>query len=189
MMDVFRRIGFWSAGLTVAGVLAVSAQGQQEKPEVHGRKYVEPAAVGHVVVTVEKGFNGKPLVNAAVIFHALKDGKSDGNLEVKTNPDGQAIIDLLEIGSHVEVQVIASGYATYATVFDLTGDSKELTVKMERPKAQISTYVDNQGKPAQVQPGVQEHIVAKPSTGATGATGSTGMGGATGAAGPTGSPK
>ena len=186
MMDVFRRIAFSTVGLAVLGILTVPAHAQQEKPEVHGRKYVEPAPVGHVVITVEKGFNGKPLTNAAVIFHALKDGKSDGNLEVKTNPDGQAIIDLLEIGSHVEVQVIASGYATYATTFDLTGDTKEITIKMERPKAQISTYMDNQGKPATVQPGVQEHIVAKPPTGATGATG---VSGTTGVIAPTGSPK
>jgi hypothetical protein len=174
MMDVFRKVGVWGATLGAAGVLAVAAVGQQDKPEAHGRKYVAPPPVAHVVVTVEKGFNGKPLTNAAVIFHATRDGKTDGNLEVKTNPDGQAIIDLLEIGSHVEVQVLANGFSTYATEFDLTSDSKEVTIKMERPKAQISTYVDNTGKPANLKPGVQEHIVPPAATGTTGATGVTG---------------
>jgi hypothetical protein len=28
----------------------------------------------HIVVTVEKGFNGKPLMNAAVVFHAVRNG-------------------------------------------------------------------------------------------------------------------
>ena len=45
---------------------------------------------------------------------------------------------------------------------------------LERPQAQVSTYVDNTGKAAQVSPGVQEHVVGKPgATGTTGATGST----------------
>jgi hypothetical protein len=111
---------------------------------------------------VEKGFNGKPLMNAAVVFHALRNGQNDGNLEVKTDPDGKATIDVIEIGSQVTVQVIASGFATYAGEMNVDGPSKELLVKLERPKAQVSDYVDNDGKASQVQPGVQEHVVAKP---------------------------
>jgi hypothetical protein len=175
MMDVFRKVAVLGA-CAVLVAAAGAGYGQQEKPEVHGRKYVAPPPVAHVVVTVQKGFNGKPLANAAVVFHAVREGKTDGNLEVKTNPDGQAIIDLLEVGSHVQLQVIANGYATYAAEFDLTDDKKDLLVKMQRPQAQISTYENNDGKTAVVQPGVQEHIVKKPvpAPGATGATGSTG---------------
>jgi len=152
-------------------VLAVSlAAGAQQ--EQHGRKYKPLPPTAHVVITVEKGFNGKPLENAAVIFHAMRDGKEDANLEVKTDPDGKAAIDLLEVGSHVTVQVIAGGFTTYATDFDVTAEGKEVLVKLQRPRAQVSTYVDNGDKPAPVVPGVQEHVVPKP--GATGSTGTTG---------------
>jgi len=118
----------------------------------------------HIVVTVEKGFNGKPLMNAAVVFHAVRNGLNDGNLEVKTDPEGKATIDVIEIGSQVTVQVIANGFATYAGDMNVDGPSKELLVKLQRPKAQVSDYVDNDGKPAQVKPGVQEHVVAKPAS-------------------------
>jgi hypothetical protein len=124
--------------------------------EVHGRKWKPLPPTAHVVVTVKKGFNDKPMPNAAVIFHAVRDGENDGNLEVKTDPEGRATIDVIEVGSHVTLQVIANGFATHAEEFDVTGPSKELEVKMERPQAQVSSYVDNTGKAADLKPGVQE---------------------------------
>jgi len=158
--------------------LSVAAGAQSEQ---HGRKFKPLPPTAHVVITVEKGFNGKPLENAAVIFHAIRDGKEDANLEVKTDPDGKAAIDLLEVGSHVNVQVIAGGFATYATDFDVTADGKEVLVKLQRPRSQVSTYTaGSDDKPAPVTPGVQEHVVAKPATGATGTTGAKGATGTTG---------
>jgi hypothetical protein len=151
--------------------LSVVAGAQSDQ---HGRKFKPLPPTAHVVITVEKGFNGKPLENAAVIFHSIREGKEDANLEVKTDPDGKAAIDLLEVGAHVTVQVIAGGFATWATEFDVTPDGKELLVKLQRPREQVSTYTPaNDDKPAPVTPGVQEHIVPKPATGATGATGTT----------------
>ena len=130
-------------------------QGQQE---THGRKYQPPPATSHIVVTVQKSFNGAAMENAAVIFHATKDGKDTGNMEVKTNPDGQATMDFIEAGSHVTVQVIATGFSTYAEEFDVTTADKLLLVKLKRPRAQVSIYQDNDGKAATVQPGIQEHV-------------------------------
>lgn len=148
----------------VVSVFAVSAaHGQSED---HGRKFKPLPPTAHMVVTVEKGFNSKPLVNAAVVFHAVRDGKEDGNLEVKTDEDGKAVIDVIEIGSHVTVQVIANGFATYAQEVDVDGPNKELLVKMQRPVAQISKYTDNDGKPAEVKPGIQEPAHALPPPGA-----------------------
>jgi hypothetical protein len=146
-----------------AALLAGIVAGSQAKADAqeHGRKYKPPPPTAHVVITVLKGFNDKPFVNAGVVFHAVRDGKDDGNLEVKTDPDGHATIDVLEVGSHVLMQVIANGFATYATEFDLTGPVKEMQVKLQRPKAQVSTYVDNDGKMAQVQPGTQERKIPK----------------------------
>jgi len=122
---------------------------------------------------VEKGFNGKPIQNAAVIFQETYQGRNGGSMEVKTDPDGRATIDVIEIGSHVTVQVIANGFATTAREMDVDAANKELLIKMERPRAQVSTYVDNSDKPSQEKPGVQEHVVPKKS-GAAGATGTTG---------------
>src|SRR6202044_1493214 len=90
-----QRMGRVLAMAMVVG-LSVAAGAQQEQ---HGRKFKPMPPTAHVVVMVEKGFNGKPLENAAVIFHAIRDGKEDANLEMKTDPDGKAAIDLLEVGS------------------------------------------------------------------------------------------
>jgi hypothetical protein len=140
-------------GVVMAAAM-VSVAGAQSA--VHGRNWKPLPPTAHVVVTVLKGFNGKPLPNAAVVFHAVRDGKNDGNLEVKTNPEGKAIIDVIEVGSHVTVQVIASGFATSATEMDVDGPDKELEVKLIRPREQISKYTDNDGKDSGLQPGVQE---------------------------------
>lgn len=153
-----RALGFVAAGM-------FSLTGSAAFAQTHGRKYQPPPATSHIVVTVEKGFNSKPLVNAAVIFHATKDGKDTGNMEVKTNNEGEATMDFIEAGSHVTVQVIANGFATHAEEFDVTADDKLVLVKLARPEAQVSDYKDNEGKPAQVQPGVQER--EKPAPAAT----------------------
>ncbi len=105
-------LGMAKTGLALGVAMAagmVSAAGAQS--EVHGRNWKPLPPTAHIEVTVVKGFNGKPLPNAAVVFHAVRDGKNDGNLEVKTNPEGKAIIDVIEVGSHVTVQVIAGGFA------------------------------------------------------------------------------
>lgn len=96
------------------------------------------------------------MANASIIFRAVRNDDVSANLEMKTDPDGHASIDLLEVGSHVTVQVIAGGYATYASGFDLTSDGKQLLVKMQRPRAQISQYGEDADKPADAHPGVQE---------------------------------
>jgi hypothetical protein len=144
-------------GWTLGAVLATSAVSvAAAQSDVHGRKYKPLPPTSHIVVTVLKGFNGKPLQNAAVVFHAVREGKNDGNLEVKTDSEGKATIDVIEMGSHLTVQVIAQGYATQAQDFDVTTPTKELEMKLIRPRAQVSTYQDNDGKASAVQPGVQE---------------------------------
>lgn len=123
-----------------------------------GRKYKSPPATSHVEVTVVKKFNGKPIMNAAVIFDSTLNGKEEGNLEVKTDPDGKATIDVIPTGSTVRVQVIAHGFATYAEEYVVSEPTKEIAVAMIRPQEQISSYVDNEGKATTRKPGVQEPI-------------------------------
>jgi hypothetical protein len=149
-------------GLCLASPCATLAQ---DAPVKHGRKYKTPPATSHIEVTVVKKFNGKPIVNAAVIFNSTLDGKDEGNLEVKTDPDGKAIIDVIPTGSSVRVQVIATGFATFADDYIVTEPSRQISVAMIRPQEQVSSYQDNTGKAADRKPGVQEPI--RPTTPAT----------------------
>jgi hypothetical protein len=164
----FKKFALSAAVLTA--MAGVSANGWAQE---HGRKYKPPPPTASVTVMVVKGFNGKPFENAGVVFHAVRNGKDNGNLEVKTDPDGKATIDVLEVGSHVLVQVIANGFATYATEFDLTDAGKTLMVKLDRPQAQVSTYVDNDGKVSQTPAGVQERQIPKPVQSSPSSQGST----------------
>jgi len=134
----------------------------QDSTEHRGRKYKSPPPTSRVEVEVTKKVNGKPIMNAAVVFDSKMGGKDEGNLEVKTDPDGKAAIDIIPTGSTVRVQVIANGFATFAQEYVVDGPSKSIAVAMIPPQAQVSGYVDNQGKPSTMKPGVQEPIRPTP---------------------------
>jgi hypothetical protein len=133
----------------------------QDAPVKRGRKYKAPPATSHIEVTVLKKFNGKPISNAAVIFDATMDGKDQGNLEVKTDPEGKAAIDVIPTGSTVRVQIIATGFATFADEYLVSEPTRQISVSMIRPKEQVSSYQDNDGKSATSKPGVQEPVRPK----------------------------
>ena len=158
----------WATGLAmVLAIVSVAGAQQQE----HGRKWKPLPDLSHIVVTVVKGFDGKPMSNAAVVFHSTLDGRDNGNLEVKTDPNGKATIDVIEVGSNVDVQVIAHGFATYAQNLNEVGADKFLEVRMLRPREQVSLYQDNSGKASVLKPGVQEPphpVLAKPKLGPDG---------------------
>lgn len=130
----------------------------QDAPARRARKYKSPPATSRIEVTVVKNFNGKPISNAAVVFSSSLDGKDEGNMEVKTDPDGKAVIDVIPTGSNVRVQVIATGFATFAEEYLVSEPSRQIAVSMLRPQEQISSYQDNEGKAATRKPGVQEPI-------------------------------
>jgi hypothetical protein len=142
--------------LSFAPLHARAQDDTPQAPEQHGRKYKAPPDTSHVEVIVLKDFNKKPIMNAAVIFHPTKDGIDEGNLELKTDPDGKAAIDVIPTGSKVTVQVIADGFSTFADVYQINEASRQIVISMIRPRAQVSTYIDNTGKPADLKPGVQD---------------------------------
>jgi hypothetical protein len=148
------------SGLTVLALPAVLLSASllaQSSPTRHGRKYKPPPETSHIEVLVTKKFNGKPIMNAAVVFNpSTKDGKDLGSLEVKTDPEGKATVDIIPTGSIVRVQVIANGFATFAQDFEVDQPSKEITVALLRPQEQVSSYEDNTGKASTRKPGVQE---------------------------------
>ena len=155
-----------SSLVVFASLATVRARAQDEegKPEKHGRKYKAPPETSRVAVTVLKDFNKKPIDGAHVIFHPVKDGQDEGNLELKTHQDGKAVIDVIPTGSTVRIQVLADGFSTYAEDYLVTEPSREIVISMVRPKAQVSAYVDTSGKAADRAPGVQEPIRPKKTT-------------------------
>ncbi|HET9088249.1 MAG TPA: hypothetical protein VFN53_12065 [Acidobacteriaceae bacterium] len=113
---------------------------QAHASERHPRKYKAPPPTAHVEVTVLKASNGKPLYNAAVIFHPMKQDKDEGNMELKTNEEGKAVLDMLPIGSEVLVQVIKPGYRTFGQEYSVPSDKKAITIKLLPPDQQYSVY-------------------------------------------------
>ena len=144
--------------------LCARAQDDSTTPEQHGRKYKAPPVTSRIEVTVLKGFNKKPIMNAAVVFHPTKDGRDEGNMEMKTDPDGKAVIDVIPTGSKVTIQVIADGFATFAEDYVVKEASRQIVISMARPRAQVSAYIDNTGKPAELKPGVQDPVRPTPKT-------------------------
>lgn len=138
-------------------LLCVSSPASFGEQHFRGRKYKAPPPTSHIEVEVLRKENGKPIMNAAVVFNPFdKNGKDLGNLEVKTGPDGKAIIDIIPVGSTVDVQVIATGFSTFAQQYDIDGAKKDISVSMLRPRAQVSAYQNNEGQASQRKAGVQE---------------------------------
>jgi hypothetical protein len=129
------------------------ALGAQQKSSGRGRKYKAPPPTSHIEVTVLRAVNGKPIENAAVIFHPMLGDKDQGAMELKTNEDGKSMIEVLPIGDTVLLQVIAPGYQTYGAEYKIDKAEMSFEIKMKRPGEQYSIYKShdesaNAGKPA-----------------------------------------
>ncbi len=128
--------------LTLSLVGRLNGQDDQHR----GRKYAPPPPVAHLTVIVTKAANGKPVESAAVVFHTFHNGKDQGNLEMKTNEEGRAVIDVLPIGDTVRLQVIKSGFQTFGEDYTVDAATKEIAVKMKRPAEQFSLYEKKEGR-------------------------------------------
>ena len=93
-----------------------------------------------VTVTVLRAADGKPLKNAAVVFHPALGDTVEGNMELKTNDEGTATLSIIPQGSQVLVQVIVPGYRTFGQKYEVPGSEKSITVKMLPPNEQYSLY-------------------------------------------------
>lgn len=134
----FRRHGLLR--LALLGVTLLLFTSVQAQDKGRGRKYKPPPPTCKISVTVVRSDNGKPVEDASVVFHPVEHGKDSGNMELKTNEDGKAALDLIPIGDTVRVQVIATGYQTYGGDYDLAGDTKDITIKLHKPGRQYSIY-------------------------------------------------
>src|ERR1035437_7135980 len=142
MISMVRRSLFrLSVIVAVFGrVVSSLAAGAQQNNAKRGRKYKSPPPTSRIEVTVLRDVNGKPIENAAVIFHPMEGEKNKGNMELKTNEDGKAIIDVLPIGDTVRLQIIAKGFQTYGEDFKIDKAEIAIEIKMKRPGEQYSIY-------------------------------------------------
>jgi Carboxypeptidase regulatory-like domain len=125
------------AALLFGSLLSTKAQDRR------GRKYVPPPDTSKITITVTRETSGKPIRNAAVIFHPIKNGKDDGTMELKTDEDGKTSIDVIPIGGTVRLQIIANGFQTFGNDYTVTTATKDIVVKMKRPVEQYSIYKGN----------------------------------------------
>src|SRR5579863_3264434 len=110
----------------VAGTFALRAQDDSH----HGRKYKAPPPSATISVTVVRAYNGKPISDAHVIFHPIEGDKDKGALELKTNEDGKATIDVIPIGDTVTLQVIANGFQTYGQIYKIDKLNMAMEVRL-----------------------------------------------------------
>ena len=137
-MSKFRSlIPLFAAVLLAISSFTVHAQDNDSR----GRKYKAPPPTAKVSVAVIKDTNGKPIENAAVVFH-LTGEEGKGNMEMKTNEEGKAIIEVIPIGDTMRLQVIANGFKTFGQDYKIDTDSKDITVRLKRPQQQYSTYTN-----------------------------------------------
>jgi hypothetical protein len=133
---LFRRFDrLLTLALTLGITAAPFASGQDSSHR--GRKYKAPPPTSRVEVTVLRADDQRPIENAAVVF-TLEGDK--GNMELKTNEDGKAVIDVLPTGSKVLLQVLAKGFQTYGKDYTLDKAEMALSVQLNRPGKQYSIY-------------------------------------------------
>jgi 5-hydroxyisourate hydrolase-like protein (transthyretin family) len=127
----------------ILAVLALAAVclHAQDSDSKRGRKYKSPPATSKIEVTVLRSTTGKPIENASVIFHELdENGKDAGNMELKTNEDGKTVIDVIETGKTMRLQIIAKGFQTYGNDYKIDKSQMAFEIRMKRPGEQYSTY-------------------------------------------------
>ena len=123
-------------GLAASSLVA----GAQQDNSKRGRKYKSPPQTARIEVTILRDVNGKPIENAAVIFHPMQGERDTGNMELKTNEDGKTIIDVLPIGDTVRLQVIARGFQTFGQDYKINDPAMAIEIRMKRPGEQYSIY-------------------------------------------------
>lgn len=140
----FRQIVVVFTLFLMAGYFCAGAQESKRR----GRKYKAPPPMSRIEVTVLRDEDSKPIENAAVIFHTLKE---EGNMELKSNEDGKAVIDVLPVGDTARLQIIAKGFQTFGQDYPIDKNQMNIAVRMRRPGKQYSIYGDRGGRKTEDQ--------------------------------------
>jgi len=131
------RLSFFVAAFGL--IVTLLSANAQDAPK-RGRKYKAPPPTARIEVTVLRDVNGKPIENAAVVFHPMEGEKDKGAMELKTNEDGKTVIDVLPMGDTVRLQIIAKGFQTYGEDYKIDKPDLAIEIKMKRPGEQYSIY-------------------------------------------------
>jgi hypothetical protein len=118
--------------------------GAQDDSTRRGRKFKVPPPSSRIEVSVIRDSNGKPVEHAAVIFHPIEGDRDKGILELKTNEDGKAVVDVIPVGDTVRLQIIAKGFQTYGGDFKVDKNEISMEIRMKRPGQQYSIYRNNE---------------------------------------------
>ena len=118
--------------LVILSLLPIPAASGQSKPS---------GQVSSVKLVVLKDDNGKPVRNAAVILHPVKqNGKqAKGGVELKTDAEGKAESDGVPFGL-LRVQVIAPGFQTFGDDYTINQAEQVVTIRLKRPTDQYTIY-------------------------------------------------
>jgi len=151
----------------VVAVLALAASSlSAQKEDTHRpRKFTVPPASARIEVIVVRDNSGKPVENAAVIFHPIEGDRDKGVMELKTNEEGKAVIDVIPVGDTVRMQVIARGFQTTGEDFKADKEEIKLVVRLRRPGQQYSIYRtagQSASSPQNGQPPVAAQPAPKP---------------------------
>jgi hypothetical protein len=142
-MDFMQCRSYFRSSVVVAAfclVLLPLIANAQHNNSGRGRKYKSPPPTSRIEVTVVRDIDGKPIENAAVIFHPMQGERDKGNMELKTNEDGKTVIDVLPIGDTVRLQIIAKGFQTFGDDFNVDQAKIAIDIRMKRPGEQYSIY-------------------------------------------------
>ena len=154
------RVSVIVAGLGLAA--SMFAMGASQDRPRRGRKYKAPPPTSRIEITVVRYDDGKPVKNAAVVFHAIQGEKDKGYMELKTNDDGKAVIDVLPIGDVMRLPVISKDFQTFGQDYKVEKPQMAVEVKLMRPGEQYSIY-KNHDKTANAAPGSGSKQPAQPS--------------------------
>ena len=106
-----------------------------------GDKNNTPQQVSTVKFVVLKDDNGKPVRNAAVILHSVKQSgkQAKGGVELKTDAEGKTESDGIPYGL-LRVQVIAPGFQTFGNDYTINQTEQVVTIRLKRPTDQYTIY-------------------------------------------------
>jgi hypothetical protein len=145
MICMSRRLPFHFAVLFAAiGITFCTLHtGAQEDSSRHSRKMKVPPPSSRIEISVIRDADGKPVEHAAVIFHPILGDRDNGVMELKTNEDGKAMVDVIPIGDTVRLQIIAKGFQTYGGDFEVDRPEINKEIRLKRPAGQYSIYGKN----------------------------------------------
>lgn len=138
----FRRIAPLVVVLMLPTLLLAS-----QRWDRRGRKYKPPPPTAKITVLVKSERYDKPIEDAAVVFHSVEGDKDKGYMELKTDSNGKATIDVIPIGDTFQLQILKDGYQTFGQNYVVKNATKAITVRLLPPQPQYSVYKKHSDKP------------------------------------------